>query len=88
MKRTKGALKAMRQNIRRRARNAVVRTSLRKLRVSFRKLVEKKKNVEAVGALPALYRQLDKAARKGIIHKRKASRLKSRIAKKAGALTQ
>ncbi len=37
-----------------------------------------KKVVDAVGSA---YASLDKAARKGIIHKKKAARLKSRIAK-------
>ncbi len=73
------AKKRHRQSQEDRARNrsckSAIRTSLRKIRES----VAGGKVAEAKDMLPALYKQLDQAAAKKIIHFNKASRLKSRL---------
>ena len=78
-KRNKSALKANRQNIKRRAHNRELRARLRTGLKSIRKNLDAK-NVE--GAKKSLQSLVDKMATKGIIHKNTASRYKSRLAAK------
>ena len=49
----------------------------------FRSLTDK---TEAVGQLPKVVSLLDKLAKKAIIHKNKASNLKSKLMKKVNAM--
>ena len=81
-KRNKSALKANRQNVKRREANrslrAKLRTGLKKIRTSL-----DGKDVEAAKtALTSMQSLVDKMATKGIIHKNTASRYKSRLAAK------
>jgi small subunit ribosomal protein S20 len=81
-KRNKSALKANRQNVKRREANrslrAKLRTGLKKIRTSL-----DGKDVEgAKTALESMQSLVDKMATKGIIHKNTASRYKSRLAAK------
>jgi small subunit ribosomal protein S20 len=81
-KRNKSALKANRQNVKRREANrslrAKLRTGLKKIRTSL-----DGKDVEgAKTALKSMQSLVDKMATKGIIHKNTASRYKSRLAAK------
>lgn len=75
------AKKALRQNIRRRARNAQKKESYKKALKTFRKLVADKKNDDATKYLAVVFKTLDKAAKGGVIKKNKSSRLKSRLSK-------
>jgi small subunit ribosomal protein S20 len=77
-------IKRNRQNVKRHDRNQAVRSALR--------TATKKVHTAAAGGEPeaadlqrAASRALDKAAAKGIVHKRTAARRKSRLAKAAGA---
>jgi small subunit ribosomal protein S20 len=80
----KSALKRIRQNAVKRARNAyqhkTTRNAVRKLRGSS----DKK---EAQTMLPTVVSMLDKLAKKNIIHKNKASNLKSSLTKHVAALS-
>ena len=78
---TKSAKKALRQNIKRRARNIQKRRKIRDLIKKIETLVSEKNITEAKKLLPSLYKSLDKAAKKGAIKKNTASRKKSRITK-------
>ena len=78
---TKSAKKALRQNIKRRARNLVYKKKMRDLIKRVRNLVSEKKNEEAKKLLPQIYKVLDKTAKVGIIKKNTASRKKSRLTK-------
>ena len=78
---TKSAKKALRQNVRRRARNLVYKKKMRDLIKRVRNLVSEKKNEEAKKLLPQIYKVLDKTAKVGIIKKNTASRKKSRLTK-------
>ena len=78
MPRIKSAKKAMRQARRHtvvnRAQRSALRTALKRVRTAGTKQ-------EAASAYAAAVRLLDRAARKGLIHKNNAARNKSRLAK-------
>jgi len=76
---TSSAKKALRQNQTRRVRNIVKKENYKKAVTGFRKLVVAKKLEDALKALPAVFKALDKAAKTKVIEKNKASRLKSRL---------
>ncbi len=73
----KSPMKRMKTDKKREARNNYVTKTLRTLSKQFRSEipVEDKRKI-----LDTIYSQLDKAAKKGVIHKRTASRRKSRLA--------
>ena len=82
-KRNKSALKANRQNVKRREHNRELRSKLRTGLKAIRKSLDDKNVDAAKAALKTLQSLVDKMATKGIIHKNTASRLKSRLAAKA-----
>jgi len=82
----KSAAKRVRQNKVRRLRNKSVRTRFRNVTKQLIKAIEINEEPEKVNELLRLsYSVLDKAAKKGVIHKRQASRRKSRLASKVKA---
>ncbi|MCX6780881.1 MAG: 30S ribosomal protein S20 [Candidatus Magasanikbacteria bacterium] len=80
------AKKALRKAKKAFIRNEAVREGVRKLKKAARVAVDAKDKVEATSAARNLQVALDKAAKRGIIHKNKAARLKSRLAKKLKAI--
>jgi len=78
---TKSAKKALRQNLRRNARNLIYKKKLKTLFKEVGILISQKKKEEVKKRLPQLYKILDKTAKVGIIKKNTASRKKSRITK-------
>jgi len=81
-KRNKSALKANRQNIKRREHNRSLRAKLRTGLKGIRRALDVKDVDGAKKALQSLQSLVDKMATKGIIHKNTASRYKSRLAAK------
>lgn len=81
MPNTKSAAKAMRQAIRRKARNLQVKDKFKSAVKEVRKLIAAGKKSDAMEAMKAAMSALDKAAKKNVIKKGKTSRLKSRMAK-------
>jgi small subunit ribosomal protein S20 len=79
-KRNKSALKANRQNVKRREHNRALRSQLRTGLKSIRKSLDAKNVEGAKTAVKDLQSLVDKMATKGIIHKNTASRYKSRLA--------
>jgi small subunit ribosomal protein S20 len=77
---TQSAKKALRQSIKRRARN-LTRSNAYKSAVKEFKKAAVKGQAEAEKLLPKAYKAIDKAAKNGVIKKNKASRLKSSVAK-------
>jgi small subunit ribosomal protein S20 len=71
---TKSAKKALRQSLRKRKFNLARKKAITDI---FRKI----KKLKAENLLPLAYKAIDKAAKKGTIKKRTASRKKSQIAK-------
>jgi small subunit ribosomal protein S20 len=78
-KRTKSALKANRQNVKRREHNRQMRSRLRSALKSIRASLDKKDIAGAKTALSATVSIVDKMATKGIIHRNTAARYKSRL---------
>ena len=79
MPNTKGAKKRLRQNVVRRDRNRVTKTRMRHSIRKFREAVAAKNIDEAKELCRVTAQLLDKAAAKGVIHRNKAARLKSRM---------
>ena len=78
---TKSAKKALRQNVRRKARNLIYKNKIKDLIKKAKNLILEKKIEEAKKLLPQIYKVLDKAAKVNVIKKNMASRKKSRITK-------
>lgn len=78
---TKSAKKALRQSVRRRARNLKKKEAYKAIVRDIKNLASSGKMSEAQKLLPQLYKTLDKAAKTDAIKKNKASRLKSRLTK-------
>ena len=79
-KRTKSALKANRQNVKRREHNRAMRSKLRTALKSIRASLDAKDLSGAKAALSKTVSIVDKMATKGIIHRNTAGRYKSRLA--------
>jgi small subunit ribosomal protein S20 len=80
---TKSAIKALRQNEKRRARNRAVRS---RMRTYIKKATTAIATDEAaVEAVRAAIGELDRAAKKGVIHPNNAARRKSRLMRKLNA---
>lgn len=78
-KRTKSALKANRQNIKRREHNRQLRSTLRSALKAIRASLDANDVDGAKKALSATVSLVDKMATKGIIHSNTAGRYKSRL---------
>jgi small subunit ribosomal protein S20 len=78
---TKSAIKAMRQNAKRRATNLNALGKIKKAEKAVRKAATAVNADDAKKALQQAYAALDKAAKKNIIHPNNAARNKSRLTK-------
>ena len=78
-KRTKSALKANRQNVKRREQNRQMRSKLRSALKAIRSMLDAKDLTGAKAALSRTVSIVDKMATKGIIHRNTAARYKSRL---------
>ena len=81
-KRNKSALKAHRQNIKRREHNRELRSKLRTGLKAIRKSLDANDVEGAKKGLTATQSLVDKMAAKGIIHRNTAARYKSRLARR------
>lgn len=79
MAHTKSAIKRIRSSERRRRRNRTVRSATRTQIKKARQLIEAGEFEPAAEAARRAVSLLDKAAEKGIIHRRNAARRKSRL---------
>ena len=82
------AKKRMRQNIKRRVRNRMVRNKTRTFVKKANQLIEAGDQSAAIIAVQAAMSQLDRAAQKGVVHHNNADRRKSRLAQKLQTLSQ
>lgn len=78
----KSAKKALRQSKRRKERNVVYKTKIHKSKKAIEKDLITKDLEKAKNELTSFYKVVDKASKKNVIHKNKANRIKSRLAKK------
>lgn len=83
---TQSAKKALRQSARRRAQNLKKMEAYKNAAKNLKKAAASGQHDEAQALLPQLYKALDKAAKTNVIAKNKASRLKSRLTKRAARL--
>jgi len=81
MPQKRAAKKALRKNIKQRKANLGVINQVKGAIKKFKKAVENKDTAASAKALQAVYKALDKAASKGVIHSNKAARRKSRLAR-------
>ncbi len=86
MANTASAKKRIRQNEKRRMRNKVWRTRARTSVKEARLAIDSGDREAAENAIRVAIEQLDKAASKGVIHNKNASRRKSRLMKSLAAL--
>ncbi|PIP20127.1 MAG: 30S ribosomal protein S20 [Candidatus Omnitrophica bacterium CG23_combo_of_CG06-09_8_20_14_all_40_11] len=87
MPRRRTSLKRKRADKKRRLRNLRVKTSLKKAMKKFQALLSAKNINEAKTYLAKVFSQLDKAAKKKIIHPNTANRKKSRLARRLSKTT-
>jgi small subunit ribosomal protein S20 len=80
MANTRSAAKQARGAIRRRARNRVQTATVRTSEKKIRALAKAGNKEEAIKLLPEFQSQIDRAAKRGVIHKNNASRHKARVA--------
>ena len=80
MANTKSAAKQARAAVRRRTRNRVQISTVRTSEKKIRALAKAGKNDEAIKLLPQFQSEIDRAAKKGVVHKNTASRHKQRVA--------
>ena len=83
----KSALKRARQNEIRRLRNRSSKTRIKNVTKTVRQAVNEKSTEAAQMELNAAKSAIDKAARKGIIHKKTAARKISRLSKLVETIT-
>ena len=76
------ALKQLKKNAKRAARNQSRRSEFRALKKRFLALVDANKSEEARALLPEVVRQFAQAASKGVIHANVAARTTSRLTKR------
>ena len=81
MPQRKTAIKDLRKNYKRQMHNLDLKTDLRKTIKTFLMLIKEKNKTEAQKSLTILYKKLDKAAKRNILHQNTASRRKSRFSK-------
>ena len=79
MPRRRTSLKSNRVNKRKHSRNLTVKAQLKKTIKKFQELLTKKNISEAKTFISKVFSQLDKAAKKNIIHPATANRRKSRL---------
>ena len=79
MPRRRTSLKSNRVNKRKHTRNLKVKGQLKKTIKKFQELLTKKNTDEAKTFISKVFSQLDKAAKKNIIHPATANRRKSRL---------
>ena len=77
----KSAIKRIRSSKRKQVRNQVFRTRARTAVKEARVAINESDQAEAAKSIQAAYSALDRAAIKGVIHKRNAARRKSRLMK-------
>ncbi|MEK7480272.1 MAG: 30S ribosomal protein S20 [Patescibacteria group bacterium] len=88
MANTSSAKKAQRASLRRHVFNTRRKKTMKDTVKGISKLIEGKKGKEAEAMLPALYKAIDKAAKRGVIKANTAARMKSRASKRIAALSK
>lgn len=80
------SIKRARQNVKRRARNRMVRSRVRTFVKKASAAIESGDKDEATQAVRQAVSELDRAVKKGVFHRNNAARRKSRLMKRLNAL--
>lgn len=80
MPQIKSAIKSLKTSAQRHERNKSVKTELKSINKKLRELARNGEKDKATALLDEAYAKYDKAAKKGIIHKKNAARNKSKLA--------
>jgi small subunit ribosomal protein S20 len=86
MPHTKSAWKRLRSSEKRRKRNRATVKGVKKQQKEFADALKAGDAAKVAQTMVDVQQKLDKAAARGVIHRNKAARLKSRMAKKVAAL--
>ncbi len=86
MANTKSAKKAIRVSARKGVINLRSRRDFKEARKEVNKAIDLKDKKEAAKLLPLAYKEIDKAAKRNIIHKNTAARYKSNLSKSVAKL--
>ena len=84
----KSAIKRIRQTARRTARNRAAKSQLRTKLKKFRTAVDGQGDTAAADLVSSTVGMIDRSVRKGIMHRNKANRLKSSVARAANKASQ
>ncbi|MFO7917304.1 MAG: 30S ribosomal protein S20 [Anaerolineae bacterium] len=84
----KSSEKRMRQNQKRRAHNRAIRSRLRTVVKKANSLIEEGEQEAAEEAVRDAVSELDRAVKKGILHRNNADRRKSRLMKRLNAVKE
>ena len=82
----KSAERQMRRSLRRKAINKSSRSAYRTKIKNLRSAVDSQNAEEAQNLLPGVFRAIDRAVKKGSIHKNTGSRYKSRLSRQVAAI--
>lgn len=85
MPRTKSAIKSARQGSDRKTRLQPYRTHMKTMMRKISDATKAGKTDEAAKLLPSVYKSIDMAAKKNIIHRKSAARKKSLVARQVAA---
>ncbi len=77
----RSAKKALRQSKKRGAENKIIKKELKKTLKIVRQTAGAKEPEKAKSLIPAAYKKIDKAAKRGLIHRNTAARKKSRLSR-------
>ncbi len=87
MPQRKSGIKDLRKNRVRKMHNLDIKTALRKTTKKFLSSVEEKNEQEAQSGLNVLYKKLDKATKRNILHKNTVARRKAKFSKQLASLS-
>lgn len=85
-KRSLSVLKNIRQNKKRRERNKAIKKAAKSAFKIAVKSIEKGEKEASIEKVSLAFSKIDKAAKKGVFHKNKAARLKSKLSKRLAAI--
>lgn len=77
----RSGIKELRKNRTNKMRNMDIKSDLKKMVKSFLATVNEKKTDEAKAQLKVIYKKIDKAAKRNLLHKNTAARRKSHFSK-------
>lgn len=82
------ALKELRKSLKRKQKNLILKNKIKETKKQILKYIQEKNLEEAKKLLQQYYKIVDKAAKIHYIHKNKAARLKSDLAKRLSSLSK